>query len=294
MSLEFAVSPMIQKIELKAGETYTGYITVSNPKSASSDFHFKVETSPYSVIGEEYTPDFQTMSDWSRIVEWTTLENTEGSLKPNETKKVYYKIEVPANAPAGGQYFKIGVTSDSAAMSGDAGKVQDVYEIANLVFVAIEGDTKREGKILDGKISGFVSTAKPSVSARVENNGNVHEIAKTTVTVKNVLGGGQVYPKDGEDSEMESIIMPLSTRLISRELSDMPVVGIFDVKETIEYMGETQDITSVMVICPFWFILLVIAFISSIIGMGFYGRYLKHKKMKKQLHSEKTNVKIEP
>ena len=293
MAIAFTVSPMIEKINLKPGETYKGEILVANPKAASSDFYYKIIISPYSVIGEDYTADFETMSDWSRIVEWTIIKDTEGVLKPNETKKIRYEIEVPENAPAGGQYFKIGVISNNA-LNGQNNAVQDVYEIASLVFAAIDGETKREGKILEGKIPSFVSTTKPSVSAKLTNEGNVHEIATTTVSVKNVIGGGEVYPKDGNSSEMESIIMPFSTRLITREIPDLPAVGIFDVKETISYMGETQDITSVMVLCPFWFILLVIAFISSIIGMGIYGRYLKRKKFKKQLHSEKTNAKIEP
>lgn len=292
MSTSFTVSPMLDKINLKPGETYTGTILVANPKTATEDFYYKIDISPYSVIGEDYTPDFQTMLDWSRIVEWTTIEDTEGVLRPNETKKISYTIEVPENAPAGGQYFKIGVSSNGKA-NGDGGIVQNVYEMASLVFATVEGETRHEGRILEGNIPGFVSTTKPAVSARVVNDGNVHETATTEVTVKNVFGGGNIYPKDGENSKMESIIMPFSTRLISREIPDMPVLGVFEVTETVYYMDNEMGITSTMIICPFWFILLVIAFISSIIGMGFYGRHLKHKKLKKQLHSEETNAKIE-
>ena len=293
MANNFIVSPMLEKISLKAGETYTGSILIANPKDATEDFYYKISTSPYSVIGENYIADFETISDWSRILEWTTLEDTEGTLKPNETKRIFYTIEVPKNAPAGGQYLKIGVTSNAAA-SGSGGAVQDVFEIASLVFAEIDGETTRGGRILEGKIPDFVTSSNPAVTAKFTNTGNVHETATTALYVKNLLGGGKIYPQNGENPEMESIIMPLSTRVVSRQIPNLPVVGIFEVKETISYRGDTMDVTSVMVVCPAWFILLILATIASILGMVFYGRHLKRKKFKKQLHSEKTNAKIEP
>lgn len=293
MANNFIVSPMLEKISLKAGETYTGSILIANPKDATEDFYYKISTSPYSVIGENYIADFETISDWSRILEWTTLEDTEGTLKPNETKRIFYTIEVPKNAPAGGQYLKIGVTSNAAA-SGSGRAVQDVFEIASLVFAEIDGETTRGGRILEGKIPDFVTSSNPAVTAKFTNTGNVHETATTALYVKNLLGGGEIYPQNGEDPEMESIIMPLSTRVVSRQIPNLPVVGIFEVKETISYRGDTMDVTSVMVVCPAWFILLILATIASILGMVFYGRHLKRKKFKKQLHSEKTNAKIEP
>lgn len=293
MANNFIVSPMLEKISLKAGETYTGSILIANPKDATEDFYYKISTSPYSVIGENYIADFETMSDWSRILEWTTLEDTEGTLKPNETRRIFYTIEVPKNAPAGGQYLKIGVTSNAAA-SGSGGAVQDVFEIASLVFAEIDGETTRGGRILEGKIPDFVTSSNPAVTAKFTNTGNVHETATTALYVKNLLGGGEIYPQNGENPEMESIIMPLSTRVVSRQIPNLPVVGIFEVKETISYRGDTMDVTSVMVVCPAWFILLILATIASILGMVFYGRHLKRKKFKKQLHSEKTNAKIEP
>lgn len=293
MANNFIVSPMLEKISLKAGETYTGSILIANPKDATEDFYYKISISPYSVIGENYIADFETISDWSRILEWTTLEDTEGTLKPNETKRIFYTIEVPKNAPAGGQYLKIGVTSNAAA-SGSGGAVQDVFEIASLVFAEIDGETTRGGRILEGKIPDFVTSSNPAVTAKFTNTGNVHETATTALYVKNLLGGGEIYPQNGENPEMESIIMPLSTRVVSRQIPNLPVVGIFEVKETIYYRGDTMDVTSVMVVCPAWFILLILATIASILGMVFYGRHLKRKKFKKQLHSEKTNAKIEP
>ena len=283
MANKFSVSPMSQKISLKAGETYEGSITIANPADATEDFYFKVSVSPYSVSGTEYQKDFKTMSDWTRIVEWVSLETKNGKLAPNETKKINFKIKVPESAPAGGQYAMIGVSSDNP-VAGDGSSVQNIFEMASLILADVEGETKHDGKILENKIPGFVASDKPKVSTMLINNGNVHETASVTVEAKNLLNGEVLYPKGEENNTLETIIMPESTRLLSRELSDLPALGIFEVSETVQYMGDELTTSSVMVICPIWFILLVIATIASIIGMVFYGKSLKKKqKLNKNL-----------
>ena len=52
MAGAFTVMPMRQTIELKPGQTYTGYITVANPQAATEDFRYVATAVPYSVTGE--------------------------------------------------------------------------------------------------------------------------------------------------------------------------------------------------------------------------------------------------
>ena len=92
----FMVTPMSQRVALDAGSTYGGYITIANPSNATEDFHYKVVVSSYNVLDEQYTADFLTRSDRSQIVDWITVDNPTGTLKPNETTKVHYKINVPS------------------------------------------------------------------------------------------------------------------------------------------------------------------------------------------------------
>ena len=64
----FTVTPMGQDFQLVPGETYEGSITVANPSSAKEDFNYKVEVTPYSVVGAEYAADLATVSNYSTIV----------------------------------------------------------------------------------------------------------------------------------------------------------------------------------------------------------------------------------
>lgn len=281
MRNSFTVSPMSQKIHLEPGETYQGSIMVANPAAATENFYYKVALYPYSVLGEEYDTDFETVSDWSRIVEWTTLENETGVLKPNGTQMVNFTIEVPKNAPGGGQYMMLGVSSNNSVDNTNNFAVQNVYEMASVVYADVEGETTHGGQILENQIPGFVATGAPYVLTRLTNTGNVHETAEVTITVKNSFNGEMIIPKDGENNTFESVVMPESTRLVKRTLANMPPLGVFEVTQNVSFMGDNINITSVMVICPIWFIFLVLATIGSVIGMVFYGRHLKRKKLEK-------------
>lgn len=280
MSISFVVAPMQQRITLKAGETYEGYITVTNPAAATEDFLYKAILSPYTVAGADYSPDFLNESDWSRIVGWTKVEDTEGSLKPNETRKIKFSVKVPENAPAGGQYMAIRVSSNQPTSSDSGAAIQDVYELAAVIYANVEGETVHEGKILNNTMAGFVAVGNPNTSVELSNNGNVHEVATTKITIKDVFSGQTILPTDDIEGSYESIIMPETTRTVTRDLDMLSALGIYEVTQEVDYMGEQSSITGIMVVCPIWFIALVVATFLSVIGMFCYGRHLKHKKSK--------------
>ena len=282
MQNSFTVMPMEQKITLDPGKVYHGSITIANPAAATEDFYYKVSVSPYSVSGTDYTPDFQTESDWSRIVEWIKLETTEGVLKPNETKKVEFTITVPSDALAGGQYAMIGVSSNNPTDSGDGGKVQNVFEMASLLFADVSGEVVRSGEIIKNYVPGFVTNGEVSTEVAFSNTGNIHETATTTLSVKNVLTGETILPKEDQDGVYEMIVMPESTRISARSIEGVVALGIYEVKQEVNYLGETASVSTIMIVCPIWFIALVILTISSIVGMIFYSHTLRKKKSLKK------------
>lgn len=272
---------MSQKITLRPGETYKGSIMVANPKAATEDFYYKVAIYPYFIKGDSYETDFETMSDWSRIVDWTTLENETGVLKPNDMKKINFTIEVPENAPGGGQYMMLGVSSNNPVEESEGATIQSIYEMASLVYATVEGTTIYDGQILENQIPGFVADGRSFVATKVANTGNVHETAEITITVKNNFNGEVIYPKDNEKNTFEAVVMPESTREIRKDIANLPPLGIFEISETVSYMGSEMGTTAVVVVCPAWFILLVFATLISVVGMIFYGKHLKRKKLQK-------------
>lgn len=286
MNNTFIVSPMVQNITLEQGKAYKGSITVGNPDSATEDFHFKVEVSPFSVTGDDYKVDFQTDSDWSRIVKWMTLDTKEGVLKPGETKQINFEIEVPTDAPAGGQYAMIGVSSNNDATPSAAGSVQNVFEMASLLYARVSGEVIRSGQVTKNQIPGFVTNGEPVLELSVSNNGNVHEVVTTKVEIKNMVTGEIVLPKENLDGIYETIVMPESAHNISRTMDGVAALGVYEVKQTVKYLDEESAVSTIMIICPIWFIALVLLTIASIIGMFVYSRVLRKKRKSKNLEKE--------
>ena len=292
----FLLSPMKQEIELKAGDVYEGSVLLANPEVATENFDFKVVVKPYSVTDEGYEPDFDTVSDWSKIVDWISIDEPTGTLSPNETKRIRFKITVPIDAPAGGQYAMIGVTSLPGADTA-SGNVHDTYTLASLIYAQIEGETIHSGEIIENYIPGFVSTGTPTTVATVANNGNVHEILTSDLKVKNVFTGQTIALTDEDSDSYESMILPDSTRAVSRSLEGLPGLGIFEVTQDLSYVGESSSVTTIMVICPIWFLVLAIITVTVIITTLLYKILKIFKKTKKsnknQLHFDDANDKME-
>ena len=263
----FTVTPMSQKIELEAGEVYEGSITVANPASAVNDFEYRVEPAKYSVVGEDYQADFLTENDYTMMANWITVENPTGTLKPNETVAVNFKIEVPENAPAGGQYAALMVGSDGNDVGSETVTVNNVYEMASIIYAKVAGETVRSGEVVSNSFPGFATTLPITTSVVFKNEGNVHEAAQVSLEVRDAFTNNVIYPRDGENSTIEEIVMPGTTREFVREINDISPIGIYQVKQKVIYMGQTYDEAHTVVVCPIWFMLLLILLIAAIVAV---------------------------
>lgn len=281
MQNSFTISPMVQKIVLKPGDTYHGSILVANPISSTEIFNFQVSLSPYSVSKDGTKVDFENMSDWSRIVSWTELGLTKGTLKPNDTVRIPFAIKVPEDAPAGGQYLMIGVSYDAPVADSNSSTIQDVYEMGSLIFAEIEGKTIHEGRILENSIPGFVALGSPAVTVNLSNDGNVHETATVKIQVKNTITGETYKFSDDGENTYQTTVMPDTTKAVTRNLDGLPQLGIFEVNQSVLYLDTESNITTMMVVCPIWFMALVAGVIISIAGMIAYTIHLRRKKAKK-------------
>lgn len=263
----FTVTPMAQKIELKPGEVYTGEIIVANPASATQDFVYHASTLKYGVLGLNYQVDFEHESDYTQIVDWMTIENPTGTIKPNESAKIKYTIKVPETAPAGGQYAAIMIGSDGTKTGGDGVAVSNIYEMASIIYAAVDGETVREGEIVNNNFPSFATTLPITTSVVFKNNGNIHESAEISLEVRDAFSNNVIYPADGQAAVTEEIIMPGTTREFTQEIDGLAPLGIFQVRQKVSYMGEAYAEEHTLVLCPIWFMLLVAITVAAIIGV---------------------------
>ena len=267
MSEKFTVTPMSNTLELKAGETYEGYILISNPEDSDSDFEFQVEVAPYGVIGNDYTADLTTSSARTKLAEWTKINNPTGTVSPNEKVRVEYTITVPEDAAGGGQYAALVVSKNSHGIISDSTVgIENVFGMASILYAKIDGEIDRAGEVLENSVPGFTTTIPVSSSVMLKNDGNVHEEANIYLSIKNVLNGEIVYPKEGSSGGIQEEIMPGTTRYLAQSIQDISPLGIYEVTQTINYLDNENITTQVIIACPIWFIFLVFVTVCSIIS----------------------------
>ena len=278
MENTFTIMPMSQQISLTPGKTYTGTITIVNPVDATEDFHYKIEISPYGVVGEDYQADLTSTTGRNEITKWIEIEEPTGTIKPNESKKVNFTIKTPSNAAAGGQYAALAVSSDSNASSGNGVSVNNVFEMASLIYATVTGDIERDGTVLENNIPGFIAVPPLETSVLFENKGNIHEVGTVVLKVTNFFTGDVIFPTGEETGEFSEIVMPETTYLATRNISNLPALGVVKVSQTVFYRGQDPVVTEKeVIICPIWFMILVIACIAAIVAF-IVSRIRKHRK----------------
>lgn len=264
------VSPTSQKMILMPGETFTGTIKVSNPNDAKQNLDYSVYIGSFSQKKDENSVDDYGMvdtdivSNYNMMMEWITLEKDSGSVAPNETDIVPFTITVPETAPAGGQYATLLVKDDTKTNEEGAGNVliQNVTQIASIIYAEVAGETEDKGQILENTIPGLILSNPLTASSMVKNDGNIHTNAKYTLQVWPMFGDEEICTN--EEQPTESLVMPETTKYHAEEC-ELPQIGIFRAKQIVNIFGETSEVEKVVIACPIWLLFLIAFIIVGII-----------------------------
>ena len=258
----FAISPMSQRVILMPGEVYRGAITVAVPNASSDDFNYLVSVAPYSTQKNEITDtdfggsDFETMTNYNQIVNWITLDNPEGTVKPNEQKTVSFTINVPTDVPAGGQYAALLVREDTSKQEDDSGMaIKEIMQMSHIIYAEVAGETRKEAEIINNSIPSIILSNNLQTPSTVKNNGNVHTEAEYTIQIWTLFSDEELYTN--EEDPKKILIMPGTTKYHNQEFT-LPSIGIFRVKQTVKIFGETSEIEKIVFVCPVWLLFIVI------------------------------------
>ena len=274
------VSPPAQKIVLIPGEKYTGTIKIASPASSQKDIDYAITIASFSEHGgegrnDDYgAVDYTTVTEYNQIMNWITLDKKRGTLAPNETQTVTFTIDVPKDAPAGGQYASLAVRDESGSDSSGGGvSVQSVMQILSIIYAEVAGETRNEGVIMENSMPSFLLNSPLVASSRVKNSGNIHTDASWTFQVWPMFSDEEICTN--EEKPYTTLIMPES-ELYHTETCELPSIGIFRAKQTVKIFGEESIIEKTIVICPIW-LLFIIIFIVTIIVIWLITRIKSHK-----------------
>ena len=291
-SNSMTVSPPYQKIILTPGETYEGSLNVSNATNSTRPLKYAVEVGSYSQKKNENskddygTVDHVSVSSYNQIMEWIKLDKENGTVEPGEDEEIGYTIEVPKNAPGGGQYATILVideTTSGVPGEGNIG-IDQKFQFASIIYAEVAGETKQEGEISENSIPGFLLQGPIEATSMVRNKGNVHTDAEYTFQVWPLFSDEEICTN--EEKPETSLILPETERYHTQSC-DVPSFGIFKVKQSIKIFGETSIVERTVIVCPLW-LLFVILFVVIAIIIWVFTRIKRSKKRKNTTSDEET------
>lgn len=276
------VSPMKQTIILNAGEKFTGSFTVTNPANNAGDFDYVVKVSPFYAT-EEYDVTYEKNGDYNQMVDWIRVGVSGGTLKPNSIKEIPFVIDVPKDAPAGGQYAAIVVQAkpvDEGNTNGGV-NINQTIGIAHTLFAEVTGTTHHDGEVTSIDLPGFMFGGKITGSSSVKNTGNVHGKATYKLQVSPLFSNEEIFTNE-EDPDT-ALILPDRTLYRNTTWEETPAVGMFNVTYTVEYEGIIAQVSKLVIVCPFWLLFIIVFVIVAIIIWLIYRAKSRKKSAKKSV-----------
>lgn len=266
------MSPMNEKIIINPGESFEGSFMLSNPSSQTEETYYEISTE--SFYTDEKTGEFVYGVEGSRgdMVNWIEIVSpTSGKIEPNEVKKINFEINVPENAPAGGQYASVIVTmknkeekNEQKSDSNNSGaSIKETWRVAHLVYAEITGDTVRRGEISNVSVPGFLFSGNIKGTSEIKNTGNVHGDAKYKIQVFPLFSNEEVY--SNEDNPATKTILPDRVYYSETVWEETPSIGIFNILYTVEFEGSEAQVSKMVIICPIWLLFIIIFVIVALI-----------------------------
>ena len=277
-----ALSPMYQKIVLIPGEEYRSSFSIVNPESSTENLHYKAGIGSYSPMmdGERGIyggADTTTITGFNKITEWIKIENPEGIVAPNSRETLSFSIEVPKDAPAGGQYATIivGSVDNGGGDTGENGAtIKSYINIGYIIYAEVAGTTIQEGAITENSFPSILANSELKATSMVRNDGNIHTDAEYTLQVWPLFSDEEICTNEEEPDT--SLIMP-ETERYHVQTCNLPAVGIFKAKQTVKIFGEESTLEKMIIVCPLWLIFIIIFIIVALI-VWIVVRIRTHKK----------------
>ncbi len=267
------ISPTQANFEsLKPGEQYRKYFEIQN--TGQKGFKYEISIAPYSVTNESYSPDYTVSNGYTEIKDWITIDQPTGYVEAGERFKVEYTINVPNDAPGGGQNASIMVEMVNPDDGLNDSGIIASKQVAYIIYSNVEGTTRRTGEIVTNKVPSFLFDPPVVVSSTVENSGNIYTRASYILEVKAFFGGNTVYTNADDPATL--VILPESRRYNELTWEGAPQLGLFKVKQTVKIFDEESVVEKIVFLCPLWFIFAIILFLA--IAIFWIINRIRHRK----------------
>lgn len=260
-AVHLQVSPAKTRLSLEPGASYVASMTVMN--AGAIPFHYTTDVTPYSVTDDKYTPNYNDKVNYAQIADWITFDKAteEGTIDPGKEVEVAFTINVPKDAPAGGQYAAIMAQTDAG--NAEDANIKTINRVGMILYASVAGDTREEGSIKSNSLPFLVFNPPVSTGVLVENTGNVEATATTHLRIWKLFDKETVYNNDDNVSSLD--VIPGTSRFNTLTWNEAPKIGIFWAEQTVDYLGKTSVNHKFIIICPIWLLIIIFALLFFII-----------------------------
>ena len=250
------MSPMRESVVLNPGDIYKSSFSVSNPGNSDTDISYHIEIQPF-YVNENYDPVFTDEYGSGDIAHWVTITSgATGVLRPNDSTYVEFEINVPEDAPAGGQYVAITAVAGLGTNNIEGGiGISEGIALAHVVLAEITGNTIYGGEITDSGVQSFLLGGMIAGYSTVTNTGNIHALAKYTMKVYPLFSDQPLY--SNESNIEDHYILPGRSFYNETFWEDTPSMGIFNVYYRVDFQGKIAEVTRMVIVCPGWLLFII-------------------------------------
>ncbi len=178
----FAVSPAIVEDTIRPGASIEKTFKIDNDESFEQTFFFTIQKfKPKNGQGQQ---EFLPRTDLEGLPKWISLETPFIKLAPGEKADVRYKIDVPVDTMAGGNYAVLFVSNLPPIST-----VPNVAVGARngiLLFTTVDGNVIKKAQLSQGSIKKV--DGNWVISLPIRNTGNTHIQPIGDITIKSIFG----------------------------------------------------------------------------------------------------------
>ncbi len=261
------VTPVSSRVILRPGQSLEYSMVVSN--IGTDKFNYSVYAAPYSVVDENYNVSFSNETNRTQLSRWiqfikddgSTTDKFTGSLDAGAKQTVNYRITVPENVPAGGQYATIFAQTDADETPSNTSGIKTVSRIGLIVYGRTDGETIEKASITDYDVSGFMLNGPVKATSKVKNEGNTDIEVKDKLTIKSIFGNIL------SEEEQAYNVLPETERRMNLEWENTSPMGLFWATYSVssQALENNREETKLIVILPIYMIVIMIILLTILI-----------------------------
>ena len=257
--------------KLNPGDTAEGFTKVIN--QSTSTLTFKLGVQDFVVTDTSGTPNIippGTLSNKYSAANWIGVTPQTFTLKPGDSQKINYYVQVPRDARPGGHYAAIVYSPIvTGALTGSGSTVNS--QLGSLFYITINGPINEQSTVSKFFANPFQEYGPVNILTQIKNLGDLHIAPKGTITVTGLFfNQTQNLPTHN--------IFPEAARDFSNTFGQNLMIGRYEASFIGSYgTNDNLPLVATMYFWVFpWRITLVI--ILAVVALTLGGIYLRKRK----------------